>query len=391
MDGGSEKKNGVRAVKIYGTGSISDFLGDAVAYRSLTPVDRDLPGLADLRPQLGLHTTGVPRKVEPAYGLVVAEILRAAGQRLTGSADLEAVVLVGDTEHNDGGAFMRICDALDCPGGAFICDERGDRPEIRKAGVGDGRRIYLANRWRLVADFEAELAANGVRIGAGTAIIIDIDKTALGARGRNDRPIDEARGAAVVRTARGFRGDAVDSALLMAAYDHFNHPRFHPFTTDNQDYLAYLAMIVEAGWTSREVLDEDISGGRLGSFFDLLAAISARIEDLPRDLHSVHGEVVAAVAAGDPTPFKDFRRSEFQETVARMKPGEFVGDAASILENRLTITHEVRRKAVEWRDRGALLFGLSDKPDEASFPSADLAAEGYLPLHRTEALVVGEG
>ena len=44
-----------------------------------------------------------------------------------------------------------------------------------------------------------------------------------------------------------------------------------------------------------------------------------------------------------------------------------------------------------WRDRGALLFGLSDKPDEASFPTPDLEAEGYLPLHKTRALVVGEG
>jgi hypothetical protein len=383
-------RNGATALKIFGSGSLFDFLGDAVAYRSLTPADRSLPGLTELRRQLGLAENGVPRKIEPAYGRVVSEILRAAGRQQADPVDLEAVVLLGDTEHNDGGAFTSICKALGCPGGAFICDERGDLPSIESPGGGDRGPIYLANRWRLIEDFEAGLAAGGMHIGRGTAVIIDIDKTALGARGRNDRPIDEARGAAVLRTAQGLRGDAVDRGRLMAIYEHFNHPRFHAFTTDNQDYLAYVAMVVESGWTTVEALDREISGGRLASFFDLLSSISASIDDLDGDLRPVHMEVVAAVAAGDPTPFKDFRRAEFQETVARMKPTETADGTEPLLESRLTITYEIRRKALEWRDRGALLFGLSDKPDEASFPTAEMAAEGYLPLHRTTALVVGE-
>ena len=61
-----------------------------------------------------------------------------------------------------------------------------------------------------------------------------------------------------------------------------------------------------------------------------------------------------------------------------------------LLATRITLTAEVWRRVKLWRDRGALLFGLSDKPDEASFPSPDLEAEGYQPLHKTRALVVGE-
>jgi hypothetical protein len=40
------------------------------------------------------------------------------------------------------------------------------------------------------------------------------------------------------------------------------------------------------------------------------------------------------------------------------------------------------------RQRGALLFGLSDKPDEASLPRPELAQKGYLPLHRVTMKVI---
>jgi hypothetical protein len=46
---------------------------------------------------------------------------------------------------------------------------------------------------------------------------------------------------------------------------------------------------------------------------------------------------------------------------------------------------------VGWlRARGCLVLGLSDKPDEASLPAPALAAQGYLPLHRTPTHAVGQ-
>ncbi len=53
------------------------------------------------------------------------------------------------------------------------------------------------------------------------------------------------------------------------------------------------------------------------------------------------------------------------------------------------ITREVAEAALELQARGALLMGLSDKPDEASFPPAGLAQRGYLPLHHVRMKVVG--
>jgi hypothetical protein len=65
--------------------------------------------------------------------------------------------------------------------------------------------------------------------------------------------------------------------------------------------------------------------------------------------------------------------------------------AADLLAGEIVITQEVREMALRWREAGALLFGLSDKPDEASIPRDGLAAEGYEPIHRTKAHVVGAG
>ncbi|MEX1309232.1 MAG: hypothetical protein AB1Z65_02310 [Candidatus Sulfomarinibacteraceae bacterium] len=378
-------------MRVCGIGSLFEALGDSIVYRSLQPVDRRLPGLRSLRPSLGLQPRRVPRKAEPAYGRVVGEILRAAGALSAGRHDFDRVILIGDTRHSDGAAFVNICTALDCPGDAFICSETPAEPELVPHDRGSGRTIHLATRWRSIGAFEAQLARQGATIGRGTVVIVDIDKTILGARGRNHRPIDTARAAAVVRTARELRGEAVNRDLLLAAYNHFNDPQFHAFTTDNQDYLAYLAMLVESGWSSIEKIREGIARGRLGSFGDLLNAVSATVERLPNRLRRAHDNVVMAVEIGDPTPFKDFRRAEYRETVDRMAPPGKVEDMARLLATRITLTAEVWRRIRLWRDRGALLFGLSDKPDEASFPSAELETQGYQPLHITRAMVVGEG
>jgi hypothetical protein len=61
-----------------------------------------------------------------------------------------------------------------------------------------------------------------------------------------------------------------------------------------------------------------------------------------------------------------------------------------LLDGAIVMTQEVREMALAWREQGALLFGLSDKPDEASIPQPELAAEGCLPIHRVETHSVGE-
>jgi len=96
------------------------------------------------------------------------------------------------------------------------------------------------------------------------------------------------------------------------------------------------------------------------------------------------------VAAGDPTPFKEFRRREYLATVARL--GHLADDAPIEvrLREEILITQEVREAALTARRRGALVFGLSDKPDEASLPTEEARARGLQPLHRTPTHACGE-
>ena len=96
------------------------------------------------------------------------------------------------------------------------------------------------------------------------------------------------------------------------------------------------------------------------------------------------------VQLGDPTPFKAFRYNEYRTTVERMGTARAGLLPAQLLDGEIVITQEVREMALAWREQGALLFGLSDKPDEASIPQPDLAGEGYVPIHRVETHSVGE-
>ena len=108
-----------------------------------------------------------------------------------------------------------------------------------------------------------------------TAVILDLDKTTLGARGRNDHVIDAARVAAVRLTVGALLGDAFDADKFQVAYDQLNQPEFHPFTADNQDYLAYICLIVGSGLLDRETLVDDVRAGRMAGFVPFIRAVDA--------------------------------------------------------------------------------------------------------------------
>ena len=96
-------------------------------------------------------------------------------------------------------------------------------------------------------------------------------------------------------------------------------------------------------------------------------------------------------ADGDfPRTFKAFRRNEYRTTVARFSHLPDDTPLETLLEEEIVITQEVREQALAWKARGALLFGLSDKPDEASIPTPALAAQGFKSIHQTPMHIVGE-
>jgi hypothetical protein len=363
-------------MRTYGNAAIADLLGDNVAYRSLRPADTRLPGLA------ALHTGTVPRKGEPAYADVVIQILRAAQQLVHPHAALQNLVVIGDTQRSDGGAFETICSASGWRGRCFICDEKPNEPPIiRQQGT-----IHYANAWQGLYAFQAALEAEEFRIDAQTVIVLDIDKTLLGAKGRNHQLIDRARLKALRAAVAETLGAEFDAEYFSAVYRELDQARYHPITEDNQDMVAYFCVMIGGGVLTISELAQMIQDGN--RFRDTLDLVRDRVARLHPDLAGFHHDIANLVLAGDPTPYKSFRRREYHETCTLLGCSKAI-EPQQILAEEITITAEVWQVAQIWAQHGALLFGLSDKPDEAALPSPELALAGRLPLHRMPTHIVG--
>ncbi|MBG0771736.1 MAG: hypothetical protein H0S82_08505, partial [Anaerolineaceae bacterium] len=222
-----------------GKSTVSDFLGDRIVFRSLTPCDSRIPGLADLREKLNFPKDFLPRKSMPEYGKTIAEMVRSAHKNFFPGSSLSRIIYIGDTRMNDGQAFVNICKASNWPGIAFIGADRSGTLEVRLEETGSGI-IYSATRWKALDEFESYLTENGFPVDEKTAVLFDLDKTILGARGRNDQILDTIRLDAAEETLSNALGDEFSSPVFQNAYKTFNQVAFHPFTADNQDYLVYI-------------------------------------------------------------------------------------------------------------------------------------------------------
>jgi hypothetical protein len=365
----------------YGMASIADLLGDFVAYRGLRPADARLPGLAELAPG------PVPRKGSVEYARVAIAILRAAHQLVRPGVELRRLVLVGDTRLSDGGAFTTIRAASGWDARCFIGRDDPHNPETQREGD-----VTYAGSWAALHFFGAALEAEEFVVDEATAVVVDLDKTLLGARGRNDRLIDQARLRALRESVAGALAERFDPAEFERIYRTVDTARFHPLTEDNQDYVGYLCVIIAGEVFSLGHLEQLVERGVAGGSRRLLAMVEEACEVVgwpSPAIERFHGEFARLAAAGDPTPFKAFRHREFVETAALMGRLPEDVDASRALAEELVITAEVWQLARGWQERGALLFGLSDKPDEAAVPGAEDAARGVLPLHRVGTHIVG--
>ena len=366
--------------------SLYDLVGDLVVYRNIDPVDPRLPRFSDAWQEMGLPSPERPRKQESAYAQALTWLIQRARTLDAPGVEIEELLFIGDTAMSDAGAFRSLRDAGGWRGWAFIGSERDEELAVN---IKDG--VYHANRWAALAEFISWAISQGAILDARTAVVADIDKTALAARGRNNGPIDQARVAAIEATVAEALAADFDQAAFRRAYVTLGDPRYHPFTADNQDNLAYICLMLSAGVSTLDALLAELAGGQIASFREFMDWVDAIRDDLPNPaLQALHAEIYALVKAGDPTPFKAFRRRELRETIDRM--GSLPDDAplAQRLVREICLTREVV-EVVNWlRNRGCLLMALSDKPDEATMPTPELAAWGYLPLHRVETHIIGQ-
>ncbi|MBK8045951.1 MAG: hypothetical protein IPK16_01715 [Anaerolineales bacterium] len=168
----------------FGRAHLADICENWVVYRNLEPVDKRLPGLKSSYYDMELRNELIPRKQDQDYAKVATWFLRQM-QRLRGvKTPVSEVLFIGDTLFNDSQAYKNIRKYTNWQGSCFICSERVEQaPEYSV----DDANVFTANRWSALADWVRWLRAEGLHLDERTAVIIDIDKTALGAKGRNDK------------------------------------------------------------------------------------------------------------------------------------------------------------------------------------------------------------
>ena len=220
------------AVDNFGLTSLDELVGDLIVYRSLEPITRQLPGLKSARHQLGLPAPSVPRKQETSYAQVALWILEQAQARR--NADVGELLFIGDTLSGDGNTFQVMrslrsaaessldngelvghADGVALPSACFIGNEKAGEPEHFDADEETG--MFEANRWSQLVDWIRWAQGNGMRLDESTVVVLDLDKTAIGARGRNNRAIDVARLKGLYRTVGQPAGRQVQCRAIRAA------------------------------------------------------------------------------------------------------------------------------------------------------------------------------
>ena len=372
----------------FGRGRLADLCGDLVIYRNLEPVDRRLPGLKTAYYDMELRTEQIPRKQDPDYAKAATWFLRKYQDLRRATQPLAEILFLGDTFFNDGQAFQNIVAFSRLRGACFIGAER---PEQEPVYTIDDHGVCNANRWQMLADWVTLLREQGFALDQRTAVIIDIDKTALGAKGRNDKVIDRARLTGIFRTMDSVLGEQFDRDAFERHYNELNRARYHQFTADNQDYLAYICLVLNTNLISYDEVIKEADTKSLDNFEQFIRWVNSRMMINPavgEPLRETHEAVLSSVQSGDPTPFKRFRRQEFISTLEYM--GNLDDDASveELLSGEITLTEEVYELAQWFKARGSAILCLSDKPDEASMPDRRSAAT-MVPLHRAETHRVG--
>ncbi|MGL4648089.1 MAG: hypothetical protein ACRC1H_01675 [Caldilineaceae bacterium] len=376
-------------MQTFGRATLADLFDDWVVYRSLEPLDKRVPGFKAAAWKMGLTEDRLPRKQDLEYAKAATWIVSEA-QQVRGGKPLRELLFLGDTLFNDGQAHRNMVQVSGWKGSCFIgVDRANEEPAF---AIDPATNLYSANRWNALPAWVAWLRQTGHALDNRTAVIVDIDKTALGAKGRNDQVIDRARLEGIFRTMTSVLGaEGFNQSLFVEHYGELNRSRYHFLTADNQDYLAYICLMLNAGMVSFDELTTEIATNSIENFDQFIRWADSRmmINNPSQSLLEVHESVLSSVRSGDPTPFKRFRRQEFVCTVEHMGSLDDSASPQELLDREITLTEEVFQTADWFKQRGCFLLCLSDKPDEASRPSKGHTAD-LPPIHRAPTHRVGE-
>jgi len=373
----------------FGRASAHEFIGDRIVYRNLIPMDVRIPPMKEVIKELGMMPIDFPRKSSLDYAKIVSYQINYAHFLASPKNKLKKLVYVGDTFLGDGTAYSNICSVNTFDGICIIISENTDPPKGVFNKI-NGRLVFSGNRWKYLVNNEQILNDRNYIIDDQTVLILDLDKTILGARGRNNKMIDKARLDAAHLIARDILGPDYDQVSFQNAYDAFDKDEYHKFTTDNVDYLVYLSLFISGGFYGLDFLKGRILSTALGNFKQFICEVDRESGRLPKPLLDCHKSFYECFCMGDPTPFKTFRKYEYKYTVDAMGKLPDRSSPDQLIKQEIALTQEVRQFANFCHDHGALVFSLSDKPDEASVPAPEYTSSGYKPIHQTETHAIGE-
>ena len=328
--------------KLYRRGRLSDFFENNIVFRELEPVNKNLPGFSVLKGKLGLSV--LPRKKDKEYIKVLSEMFRAAGS-------FSKIIYIGDTLMSDLSVINNFAKS-----GLFktigIITREGEVD-----GFEENENYIFSGSWANLPDVLVHIENKFFSVDKSTVVIIDIDKTVIGARGRNEKAIDRARMDAIFMLAkRAFRD--ISAEEFLSVYNKVNKREFFSITEDNQDFVSILSMLVYGGVLSLA----DLRNAR--SISNLLMGVETKNPVILEYAETV----LQNVKAQNPTAFPQFRKAEFEKTIAR---ADFIQDKTpveTLLSEEITITGEVYDAALDLKSRGTLVFGVSDKPALSSIP-----------------------
>ncbi len=328
----------------YKRGKLSDIFGNYIVFRELNPADKNLPQFSEIKTAHSL--TKLPRKKDEEYAKALYYIFSKA-------KDFNKVFYIGDTLMSDASVIKNFLKFPEIETFGIITREG----EIGKFEFREN--FLLSGRW---ADLEKAFSVceeKVFRADERTVLIIDIDKTAIGARGRNDKAIDKARLDAIRELAEEIFGK-IDEEKFSKAYQIANKKEFFYITEDNQDIVYLLSFFVYEGTVS----EDELSGKKFENAKELIEKVSVRNPVLKKYAETI----LKNIEGKNPTAFPEFRKKEFLKTIAR---ADFLPDktpVAELLSEEITITGEVYRLALKLKKRGVLVFGVSDKPALSTMP-----------------------
>jgi len=334
---------------MYKRDNLNTIFENYIVFRELNPLREELPSFSELKKQLKLDF--LPRKKDPEYAKVLSFLFKKIG-------DFEKVIYFGDTYLNDGSVIKNLTELNEYKVFGVITEEK-EQDYIKFKG-----NMILNTKWRNLLPILEILEKRDFLLDEKTIVVIDIDKTFIGARGRNNKAIDKARTDAITSIIKDALGE-IEEDRFDYIYSRLNRRSLHSFTGDNQDIVAIMSILFYGDYYALGRFIREFYAGNWREPLEFFNTITIPPND---KAYKLLEEVKENLLKKNPTAFPTFREKEFNCTLKRMDFLPDVSDVRKLLNEEILITKEVYDVGLIAKNKGALVFGLSDKPELSSIP-----------------------